>query len=349
MKTIIIAADKIIDHQGSFKKTDLILTQIQKLGMRMEILEIMPLIRPWNDKLGPLEFKSGASAMAAIEKAKSLLSKNQSDVIIIQGQDFLKTGIDRKERSELMKLYEGGFSPLDGYEKLTSLFLKKNKITDDEYFTIRDLIFQNLLRTWQKKSKKNKLPEKRWYESLTHYFRGVDCANPNIDYQGRIILTTPQGAKKLGIPKEKHVEILVNSSVKLKVDGMESLPHVAPYRHLKKAIKATEKAAKIDFLKEIKKKNLLLDAYTCYPVVPMALLMSMGLIKKPSDFENVLKDLSLTVTGGLNLSRAPWNLTSLNALIEMRQTLLTSKKAKYGLVHGNGSLGNHQGITVLKK
>lgn len=56
----------------------------------------------------------------------------------------------------------------------------------------------------------------------------------------------------------------------------------------------------------------------------------------------------MTVTGGLNLGRAAWNLTSLNALIVMRERILADKNIRLGLVHGNGSLGNQQGITVLK-
>jgi len=272
MKVLFIAADKITDHQGSFQRTDSITNKALKLGMNIETLEIVPLMRPWDDKLGPLEFKSGASAMAAIEKAKSLLEKKKSDIVIIQGQDFLKSGMDKKEREQLIKLYEGRFSPLDGYEKLTSLFLKQNKISDDEYFKVRDHIFQNLLKTWKKKNKNAKLPDERWYQNLTHYFRGIDCANPNIDYQGRIILTTTGGAKKLGVSQNDYIEILANASVKLKIDGMESLPHIVSYRHLKKALAKVARDGKIDLTQEIAKKNLLLEAYTCYPVVPMALL-----------------------------------------------------------------------------
>lgn len=82
-------------------------------------------------------------------------------------------------------------------------------------------------------------------------------------------------------------------------------------------------------------------------MVPMALLLKLDLVTHLTEIPNFLKQYEVTITGGLNLAKAPWNLTSFNYLIAMREKLMGSKNYKYGLVHGNGSLGNQQGITVL--
>jgi hypothetical protein len=177
----------------------------------------------------------------------------------------------------------------------------------------------------------------------------VDCANPNTDYSGQLLLSTSRIADVLKISHKERVEIAGNAFVKLKVDGMESLPKIAPYLHLKRAIERALSQSKLNFRKKFLNGEALLDAYTCYPVVPMGLIQHLGLVKTLTDLPEFLKGHEVTVTGGLNLGKAAWNLTSLNALIVMRQRLISSRTHRFGLVHGNGSLGNQQGITILKK
>jgi hypothetical protein len=75
----------------------------------------------------------------------------------------------------------------------------------------------------------------------------------------------------------------------------------------------------------------------------------LGLVKSIKEIPALLNSHEVTVTGGLNLGKAAWNLTSLNAIIIMRERLISSKKVSVGLVHGNGSIGNQQGITILGK
>lgn len=343
MKTLIISGEKIVDGKGSFSESEKILKLAEKKHLRVTNLEIVNLAKRWEDKLSPGQFKSGASAMAAIGQARKLLQSKKADVVVIKGEDQLKTGYDRVVREKFMHLYEKNATPLQGYNQLVPLFLEKNKISEEKYFEIREAFFENYLRTWQ-----GPLPDARWYLPLTKYFRGVDCANPNVDYSGRIILTSEKIADTLKVPVKKRVLITGNAFTKLAVDGLASLPKVSTYQHLKKTITKALKEAKLDFRKEFLKKNALLDAYTCYPVVPMGLILKLGLVKNADEIPEFLKDYEVTVTGGLNLGKAAWNLTSLNALIVMREKLLSSKKAKWGLVHGNGSLGNQQGITILQ-
>lgn len=343
MKCFIIAGEKIVDGEGSFKESGAILKQAHKLNLKVVSLEIVNLAKRWEDKLSPNEFKSGASAMAAVEKARSLLKARRADLVVIKGSDYLKTGYDKTARENYMKLYNDKYTPLEGYDQLVPMFLKANKFSEEEYFYLRDELFKNYLKTW-----KGKLPDERWFSPLTKYFRGVDCANPNIDYSGQIILSSEKSANALNIPTKKRIQIIGNSFTKLSIDGMESLPKVATYQHLKKTIDKAIKEAKVNFKKEYLSGKALLDAYTCYPVVPMGLILKLDLARNASDMKELLSRHEVTVTGGLNLARAAWNLTSLNSIIVMRDKLIKNKKYKIGLVHGNGSLGNQQGITVLK-
>lgn len=349
MKTLIIAGERAIDSQGSFNECEKILALAEKKKLRVVSLEIVNLAKRWEDNLGSNEFKSGASAMAAIEKARKLLGSKKVDLVVIQGQDFLKTGYEKAAREGFMKLYEGKYTPLDGYDRLVPLFLEAHKASEPDYFLAREALFQNYTRTWKKINPQGVLPDERWFAPLTKYFRGVDCANPNLDYVGKIILSGEKVATLLKVPKKKQVQIVGNAFTKLSVDGLESLPKIAPYLHLKRTIDKALSETKINFAKDFLKGKALLDAYTCYPVVPMGLLLRLGLVKKVSELPEFLERHEVTVTGGLNLGKAAWNLTSLNALIVMRQRLLSSKVASIGLVHGNGSLGNQQGITILKK
>lgn len=128
MKTLLIATDKIVDSKGTFKKTDTLIQTAKGLNLKVKTLTIVPLSRPWDSKLNPFEFKSGASAAAAISKARKLLKSGKAELVIIEGEDLLKTGYDKKEREECMKFYEGRHSPLDGYNELTKAFLEHFKI-----------------------------------------------------------------------------------------------------------------------------------------------------------------------------------------------------------------------------
>ncbi len=349
MKYIIIAGDRITDGHGDFKRTEKIIQNSKKKNLKLDTLEIVTLAKRWEDKLKPNEFKSGASAMDAINKARKLLSSQKSDLVIIQGQDLLKTGYDKHARENFMKLYQKKYTPMDGYNKLVPVFLKYHGISEKDYFEVRSELFHNYLKTWKASHPDSKTPDERWFEPLTKYFRGVDCANPNIDYSARLIITSEKVANLLKIPAKERIEIAGNAFTKLKVDGFKSIPHIAPYLHLKKTITKALNEAKINFKDEFMHNRAALDAYTCYPVVPMGLLLRLKLASNAAEMISLLKEKEVTVTGGLNLAKAAWNLTSLNAIIEMREKMISHKKLKYGLVHGNGSIGNQQGITVLKK
>jgi hypothetical protein len=347
MKYQIVAGDRIINGVGDHSQTTKLVQRAEALNLSVTHLEIVNLAKRWEDKLLPHQFKSGAAVMAALKKARKLLETRKAHVVVIQGEDNLRTGYAKGEREKFMKLYNGRYTPLEGYTKLVPLFMKKNGLSEGEFKKLAEELFQNYLQTYRRANPKSPLPDERWFQFITRYFRGVDCANPNIDYSGRIVVTSAKTADRLKVPQKKRVTILGNEFTKLKVDGLESLPQVSTYDHLKKVSTKAQRESAIDFKQEFLKGRALMDAYTCYPVVPLALLFKLGFVKDHSELSSFLKAHEVTVTGGLNLAKAPWNLTSLNGIIEMREKLLNSKKFRYGLVHGNGSLGNQQGITII--
>lgn len=90
----------------------------------------------------------------------------------------------------------------------------------------------------------------------------------------------------------------------------------------------------------------LLEAYTCYPVVPLAFLLASRIAPSPDAIPELLQHFEITVTGGMNLARAAWNNPCLNALIAMYERL-TEGTLSVGAVHGNGGLGYKQGFALL--
>ena len=349
MNIFIIASDRVFNQQGSHKNTEKVLALAEKNNLSIHTLEIVNLAKRWADKLKPNEFKSGASAMDAVNKARKLIASGKADVVVIKGEDLLKTGYAKADRDNFMKLYNKKYTPMDGYNKLVPAFLRHHGFSEKDYFQGRDALFENYFKTCKELHPDAQAPEGRWFQPLTKYFRGVDCANPHIDYSAQIVITNKNIADKLKVPAKARVQILGNAFTKLAVDGFASIPKIAPYTHLKKTLNKALKEAKIDFNLQFLDGHAALDAYTCYPVVPMGLLVQMGLIEELQDLPNFLKEYEVTVTGGLNLGKAAWNLTSLNAIIAMREKLIHSKNVRYGMVHGNGSLGNQQGITILGK
>jgi len=67
-----------------------------------------------------------------------------------------------------------------------------------------------------------------------------------------------------------------------------------------------------------------------------------------NEIGDFLKHHEITVTGGMNIARAPWNNPALNGLIEVTKQLVRGN-VQYGMVHGNGGIGEAQGITVQER
>ena len=59
--------------------------------------------------------------------------------------------------------------------------------------------------------------------------------------------------------------------------------------------------------------DAVIEAYTCYPVAPLGFLLASGIVQSLDEVESLLASREITVTGGMNLARAPWNNPALHA------------------------------------
>lgn len=73
------------------------------------------------------------------------------------------------------------------------------------------------------------------------------------------------------------------------------------------------------------------------PPIPVAFLLATKIIEDIGQLTDFLGRNEMTITGGLNFARAPWNNPVLNALIDMYKRMKKGT-VKYGLVHGKAEL-----------
>ncbi|NQZ07364.1 MAG: hypothetical protein HRT35_09415 [Algicola sp.] len=351
-KAVIISATKTVDGAGCMQHSLDIEAAIIALGIDIHHLYIEPLSADWNAEPQPDHFKSGCAPVEALARAKSLIEQGTSipKAVIITGHDDLKTGYHRDERLRLMSVYADDYPLTQAYTDLAKQFIRHHDIDEDLFRAISKSLFDN-----HKTSYRNALcddfspamlPDERWYQPLTELFRGVDCANPLVDFSGRVLLCNEVLAEQLNIPQNEQVNVSAVGVSKLEGDGPEHIDQIADYQHLKAAYLDCCKQAGIDFAARFRKGEALLETYTCYPVVPMAFLLVSGLVDMLEDIPEFLKQHSITITGGMNLARAPWNNPALNGIIDMVKRLIDGDE-EIGLIHANGGLGYRQGVALL--
>jgi hypothetical protein len=79
------------------------------------------------------------------------------------------------------------------------------------------------LRTAQKRGISVEIPSER-FQKITRLFRAVDCANPVIDFRGRVLLgKDPALTKSLGLESKKIVETLSVNVVQGSQDGPSNI------------------------------------------------------------------------------------------------------------------------------
>ncbi len=161
-----------------------------------------------------------------------------------------------------------------------------------------------------------------------------------------MILGNESAAQCCAVPEKERVKLLGIAVEETAGDGPASIQEIAGYDHLKQAYTAACRQAGLDFREEFLQGRALLEVYTCYPVVPMAFLLASGIAGSFKDLETVLDNFEVTVTGGMNIARAPWNNPALRACICMFDKLRTGS-VKQGAVHGNGGLGFKQGVAIM--
>ncbi|SFC05436.1 hypothetical protein SAMN05660443_1344 [Marinospirillum celere] len=340
-QAFIIAAAGRQDGQGSLAELDKMREQVTEAGLKLERLVIDPLKAGWNSPKPRNHFRSGCAPLEALAFAHTQLKEGAFEAVLIEGQDAIKTGYSREERDELMQEVFGPDYPLpEAYTDLARYFCHQQGLSFDEFRKLRDALFENYRR-----SAPEAAVDERWYAEITELFRGVDCANPYTDYSGGLLLTRDDLLGSFDC-SQPPVEVKGVGIGFAQGDGADHLEELADYWHLEKAVHYANLQAEMEFAEEFNAGKALLEAYTCYPVVPLALLLRGDFVGSVEEIPAWLGKHRLTLKGGMNLNRAPWNLPALRALIEMTLAL-HNNPGMLGGVHGNGGLGYKQGFAIL--
>lgn len=310
---------------------DELLATSYDLQLTHKTFTIDPLSAGWNTPLLENHFRSGNGPLEAIEIACQQLREHKSDLIIISGEDYLKTGYTPEARRAFMEIYPGS-TLLNAYTQLAEEWCLLHHIHTDDFKNLAQRLFENYSKTYS-----GILPDQNWFEFVTPLFRGVDCANPVIDFSGKILLARQDVALKLSIKKWVEIAGIATKQVEKK--------EIVHYRHLHSVFESACQQAHINF----NLNQAYLEVYTCFPIVPIAFLYATGLAKSLEDAKKIIRDYPLTITGGMNLAKAPWNLPVLRTIIAMYEKLLQDDGISIAGVHGNGGLGERQGFMVLKK
>jgi len=346
----IISAAKQQDEVGSLDQVLLLESQLQQRGITPKHLVIEPLQADWHSPEKEHHYRSGCAPIEALAAAKKLIENGEA-AVVISGEDHIRTGYSREERLSKMAVYGQSYPLTQAYTDLAQAFSKNHNITEQQFKEFSTALFENYKISFRNALSDTftpeLLPDLRWHKPITDLFRGVDCANPMVDFSGRLLLTRADIAEQLGVDKSQWLKVKAVGLSRLDGDGQDYLTDISRYEHLQQAYQQACAEANIDFVQLFKTGDALLETYTCYPVVPMAFLLVSGLIEVLEDMPDFLAEHSITITGGMNLAKAAWNNPALNALVLMHQRLCDGQE-KLGLIHGNGGLGYRQGIAIIE-
>jgi hypothetical protein len=343
-RPVVLAAGRIIDGKGSLDAVDTCVEKIRALSMNVRELIIEPLSAGWHTPVPAGHFRSGCSPVTALAWAKELIESSLSGAVLIHGKDNLKTDYTKEQRRDLMNIYPDDFSLPEGYTRLAFEFMKVFGINENDFRELAGMLFENYLGTFRKNG--NEISETpKWGEPLTSLFRMCDCANPNIDFEGKILLGGRKCAELLS--QENPVYLTGTGLGSTEGDGRDYIHEIAEFRHLKNAYIHACSQAQVDFKKLFLEKQAYLEVYTCYPVIPMAFLFTSGIAESVNGLKKILTTHEVTVTGGMNLARAPWDNPALNAFITAFEKI-RSGPVKTACIHGNGGLGYRQGVAIIQ-
>jgi len=301
-------------------------------------------------------YKSGAGPIQAIFDAKELIESGKYDAAIIAGYEPLLTSKRKygKEKIEkAMQIFEDQ-NLMACYNDLARRMSQEMGWTREQFLFLADKLYENYLRTYSMNtgSQVGYCRGKPMDLYQADWFRLTDCANPNIDFCGCIIVANDACAESLKIDSDSNITI-AGAAYRLKIGSPNHINDIignkkALFYHLQQAVIAAQEEAAMSILSELEKGNLLMEAYTCYPPIPIAFLLTIGQYSTFDEIVKMLEKYSITITGGMNFSRAPWNNPAFRAMIDMYHKMKEGEFG-YGVVHGNGGIGEAQGVVILKK
>lgn len=306
-------------------------------GLRTAVLTIAPLRAGWRTALPDAWYRSGAGPVEALRDAARAVRGGYFDAVLIRGEEPLRTGYTREERHKLMAIYPGATIP-EAYEALTREFCRRMRWSGADFRRVADALWENYRRT----ACASTPVEGKWLCEITPSQRGIDCANPLVDWRGQLLVMNAAAAKVAGSVPARLAGV---GFEKLGVDGPDHAARIARFEHLERAISVAESEAGEAVIDLLAAPGTAVELYTCYPVVPAAFLAASGIAATPEEAVAFLASRPVTLTGGMNLARAPWNLPALRALIRVGRAV--GGGAPRGLAHGNGGVGYAQGVAVL--
>lgn len=342
--TWIVAAQESSDGSGQLDEIETCLARLERARMPVRTLTIDPLRAGWSTPLQPDHYRSGCAPIEALQAAHEMLLRDEAQAVLITGRDFLRTEYGREERLRLMAIYGEKPTIPECYDQLFEKFAQMQHWPLEALDKLCDAVFRNCMRTYLGRGGKE-LPERRWYAKVTTRFRGVDCANPVVDFSGALVVVSSAMLPLVGKLELAPVAVAGVGVAQTPGDGPEFLAEIARYEHLRAAIFAAETRAGMRIANLARTDRVVIEAYTCFPVVPLAFLVSTGLVSSLGECLTLLERMPITVTGGMNLAKAPWNNPALRGLVAVVNEI--RKRKANGVVHGNGGLGGRQGIAIL--
>lgn len=299
-------------------------------------------------------YKSGASPIQALADADELIQCGLYDAVFIFGYEPLLTNkhvYGKETVANAMNIFENE-SIIKCYNEIAHKLRKECGLSETEFIDLSDQLFMNYSKTYERVSRTEVSQDRgrRLDDLHGDLFKLTDCANPNIDFSGGIILANESTTNFLQVPKKNKINVLGVKYVT--VEGSpDKLDKIVGKRenvfpHLRKAFLQAQSKSNIDVVEEFKNENLSLEVYTCYPPIPIAFLLATGILETVNQLPDFLDRYEITITGGMNFAKAPWNNPALNGVIDMYQKLKEGP-VSFGLVHGNGGIGEIQGVVIL--
>lgn len=341
---LFLDAARVVDGAGSVDGLEARVAALTVAGVGVRSLEIDSARVPWRgrpDRKGPF-FQSGCAPILALARARELLANGEAEAVVIRGDEPLRTGYGREERRRLLRVYEDVSVP-EAYTALARLQMARLGLGEAAYRRLADGLLDNYARAARRRGLPTHLAHGD--RAATDLFRYADCADPNVDFRGAVLLGSKRAADALDLDTGALPRLL-SAAVELTEDGPDHLASIVGYDHLGLAYERACEEAEVDFAARFFDGEALLEAYTCFPPAPLGLLLAAGLASDGAGLEQVLALQEITVTGGMNLAKAPWNNPALHGLIVLWE-LLREGAAPLGLVHGNGGVGGYQGVAIL--
>ena len=206
----IIGAAKIQDGVGSLDQVLLLESKLLERGVTPKHLTIESLQADWHSLEQKYHFRSGCAPIEALAKAKELIEKG-TPAVVISGEDNIKTAYSREQRLSKMAVYGQNYPLTQAYTDLAHKFSEKHRITAQQFKGYSSALFENYQISFRNgladTFTPELLPDLRWYKPITDLFRGVDCANPMVDFSGRLLLTRADIAEQLGVDKSQWLKV----------------------------------------------------------------------------------------------------------------------------------------------